>query len=747
MLVVAAIVIVTTLYSGRLMDRVSLQNQQELVDNSFSNRLKQGLSELRGVAWWDDVVTKTATGAVDTEWLNVEVGGYMVESNKHSRIIIVDEANSPIYSYGEKGALKPSHIKQHLADLKPIIEQARGGPNVSPRLGAKAPPGELYEWTDDGRKHSRGFGGLATIDGKPAIAMAMLITPSDETAKVSPVRRLVLSVIDVTPELIASFGRQTMITDLGFQQPLALKGGSLALKADTGTSHSIANIGWTPKRPGTEMVRRLLPMIVVALLIAGVLMVVLMRKLLSSTASLASREREAQHLANHDALTGLPNRRKLELELFMRAGRANSSPTRLAVAVVDLDRFKDINDTLGHHAGDDLIRSVGERLRQNLRADDFIARLGGDEFAILRECKELADADQLSSTIASAFATPFAVTGHQIEANASVGMAIAGYERAIEDLVREADIALYEAKDRGRGCTVRFAPAMAKRIEERRSLEIDLKIAIANKALTMHYQPIVEAATGIVSSVEALVRWQCPKHGNVGPDIFVPIAEETGMMADLGRFVIEQAIEDSKRWPQLSTAINISPAQLRSSSILHDLIEPTKRHGVSPKNITIEITESVLMANDQRTLRTLNILKDSGFSIALDDFGSGYSSLAYVRDFPFDRLKIDRSFVTGLDDTSRSVEIVKAVVNFGKILGRDVVAEGIETEQEMQAMQAAGVTHLQGYLFSRPLSAAHVEAMVNVTGRLTASRTTERNVEHQSAIAPTASQAKIRRVV
>jgi EAL domain-containing protein (putative c-di-GMP-specific phosphodiesterase class I) len=242
----------------------------------------------------------------------------------------------------------------------------------------------------------------------------------------------------------------------------------------------------------------------------------------------------------------------------------------------------------------------------------------------------------------------------------------------------------------------------------------------------MHYQPIVDAHTGAVESVEALVRWTCPKHGAVPPDVFVAIAEETGLMADLGKFVIEQAVEDSTRWPHIKTAINISPAQLRSSSIVQDLLKPTRAHNVLPSQIIIEITESMLLSNDVRTIRTLNILKDHGFSIALDDFGTGYSSLAYIRDFPFDKLKIDRSFVTGQGLSERSIDIIKAVVNFGRILGREVVAEGIETEQEMQAMQSAGVTHLQGYLFSKPLPAAHIEALIATSGRLTAARTIDR---------------------
>jgi predicted signal transduction protein with EAL and GGDEF domain len=287
--------------------------------------------------------------------------------------------------------------------------------------------------------------------------------------------------------------------------------------------------------------------------------------------------------------------------------------------------------------------------------------------------------------------------------------------------MREADIALYEAKASGRGCDVRFEAAMGQKIEKRRMIEVDLKTAIAQNELSVLYQPIVEASTGQISSVEALCRWTSARHGQVPPDVFIPIAEEAGLMADLGRFVIARAVEDSLRWPQLHTAINVSAAQLRSVSILEDLIAPTQRHGVSPERITIEITESVLLSNDGHTTRMLQTLKDCGFALALDDFGTGYSSLAYIRDFPFDRLKIDRSFVHGLKNSERALAIIEAVANFGRILGKDVVAEGIETEAEMQAMQKVGCTHLQGWLFAKALPAERIEAMVAL-GRLSAIR-------------------------
>ncbi len=734
MLAVSAMLVALTFYSGRAMDREEVARQRALVDNVLTSRLQRGIGELRSVAWWDEALQNSSAEGFNVEWLDQEIGSYMKESYHHDRIMILDEDNRPVYAYGDDEGLNSPNLARDLLAGAAVIRQARGGPDVSRRVETSAKPGELYETAKyNGRRFSRGFGAIVKIEGKPALALASLITPSYDTSGTPPKRRIVMTVINITPDVLKEIGREILMPDLSFGAKNDARLGIYALMTDDGKS-TLGTLRWTPKRPGNELVKTVLPYIFGALIVAGLIMGFLILRVMGATQRLALREEEAQHLANHDVVTGLPNRRNLEAELFRRSGLNYQSGHRLTCAVLDLDRFKDINDTLGHSAGDALISVVGERMRSALREEDFLSRLGGDEFAILRVCKVLNDVDDLSDTLTQCFATPFPVLGHQIEIGTSIGIAVSGMDRAIEDLMREADIALYEAKAKERGSIVRFAPAMASKIEQRRMLEIDLKHAIANRSLTMVYQPIVEASTGAVDSVEALVRWNSAKHGAVSPDVFVAIAEETGMMADLGRFVIEQVFEDSKRWPQISTAINISPAQLRSASIVQDLMGPARKHGVSPSQITLEITESVLMANDVRTLRTLNILKEDGFSLALDDFGTGYSSLAYVRDFPFDKLKIDRSFVSGQDDQKRSVEIIQAVVNFGLILGRDVIAEGIETEQEMQAMQAAGVTHLQGYLFSKPVSASHVEALVAASGRLSATRTANTATEHSTTV-------------
>ena len=741
--VLAAMLLSVAFYSANSMDRTSIERQRALVDNAISLRLAQSLSELRSVAWWDEMVLKSRGDQFDPDWLDIEVGVFVTTSYSHDRVLILGEDNNPVYGFWSDTRMSAPEMQRFTRAIKPLIDQVRGGKNVSPRIKDLSLVQEQQENSQiTERSYGRGAAAVMSVDGKPVLASIMSITPSIDMSLNSPKPRLLVSVIDLTSTVMTDIGKSVLIPDLGKRRAARAGDASLQLMSDDG--QVLGALTWGPQQEGRKFLSDILPLILSILLATAVSLTILFRMLLRSTQRLSEREREAQHLANHDVITGLPNRRSLEAELFARGGAARNGRTRLACAIVDLDRFKDINDTLGHHAGDALIGGVGARMREALDTGDFVARLGGDEFAVLRECASLSDVDSLSSTITSLFARPFEVAGHQIEAGASIGVSVSGLDRAVDDLMREADIALYQAKENARGTTVRFAPAMASTIETRRMLEIELKQAIASRALTVHYQPIVEASSGAIHAVEALLRWHSPKHGDVSPMVFVGIAEATGMMAELGRFVIERSFEDAQRWPNLQTSINISPAQLRSATLVQDLLKASRLNNVPPSRISLEITETVLMTNDERTAKTLMILKEHGFSLSLDDFGTGYSSLAYVRDFPFDKLKIDRSFVQGVGKGGKSVDIVKAVVNFGLILGREVIAEGVETEQEMQAMQAAGVTHLQGFLFSKALAAAHIEAMVAASGRLTAKRDPDLRSTFQAEDTPTPA---IRRVV
>lgn len=730
----AALLLILLFYSANSMNQSASEGQRALINNALSLRLVQSLSELRSVAWWDEMVIKSRKSGFDIDWLDVEVGVFVTTSYKHDRILILDAQNRPVYGFGADERLDRTTQEQLAELVQPLATQIRGGKNISPRITDASFTDDLAEdSTLTDRRYGRGAAAILSNKGRPVFAAAMEITPSLSKELVSKRPHILISVTDLNAAVLKDIGRSILISDLAYGTQGKLAADTFPIRSDDGKAMGVLN--WTPQQPGNSLISDLLPPILIVLIATMISIGALFKRLLGSTHELAKREVEAQYLANHDALTGLPNRRRLAARLEELRKEHDAKRTSISVACIDLDRFKDINDTLGHQAGDELIKAVARRIESCTLPGDMIARLGGDELAVIRLHKHVNEGERLANMIIGSFEAPFTVLGHEIETKASLGITSATLDRPFDDIMREADIALYEAKAMGRGRAAHFVTPMAAKLEKRHSIEIDLRRAIANRELTLNYQPIIEAATGRISSVEALVRWHSETHGHVSPEIFVGIAEETGMMAGLGHFIIEQAMEDSRRWPHLTTAINISPAQLRSSTILGELVSATKRFGVFPQMITIEITETLLMANDARTLRLLNQLKEHGFSLALDDFGTGYSSLAYIRDFPFDRLKIDRRFIKGVDQDPQALAIVEGVVNFGRILGHEIIAEGIETEQEMQAMQRAGCTHLQGFVFSRPLSADHIEALSATSSRLAAKRersalTKIKNFEH-----------------
>jgi diguanylate cyclase (GGDEF)-like protein len=420
--------------------------------------------------------------------------------------------------------------------------------------------------------------------------------------------------------------------------------------------------------------------------------------------------------AKHDALSGLPNRVEMveKIENFLRGHRVERSKLQAIAAYIDIDRFKDVNDTLGHEAGDQLIKAVGQRLKARLRPQDFLSRFGGDEFAILGMPIGSEGDAAIADRIAQAFVSPFSVHGQSIRVTASVGLAIAPDNGVTADeLMRHADIALYEAKNQGRDRAVFFSPEMAERVLHRRSIEVDLRGALEANQLRLHYQPIISCGTGAIAGVEALLRWRHPVRGEMSPAEFIPIAENSGLLPALGEWVLDQAMKDSKRWPDLEVAINLSPVQFRHVDLRTTLRELVAKHGVDPSRFVLEITENVLLEATNHTISILDSIRAMGFKTALDDFGTRYSSLAYLCNFKFDKIKIDRSFVSKMseDDTTRT--IVQSVVKLGRALGMDIVAEGVEDELEATMMTSFGCTELQGFYFSKALPAYQMTRLLS----------------------------------
>ena len=434
-------------------------------------------------------------------------------------------------------------------------------------------------------------------------------------------------------------------------------------------------------------------------------------------------ERAARRAETHaDALTGLGNRRLLDDTLAELAG-CGVDPAPLALLLVDLDRFKQVNDTLGHGVGDRLLQLVARRIRRVTRERDVLVRLGGDEFVVLVRG---APSEQVATTTAARLvelaSRPFMVDGHQVNVGASVGIAVLdGRHSALDDLVRHADLALYAAKNAGRGGWCVFEPSLETRAMERRELELALRRALALRELELVYQPQVRMPEGEVTGFEALIRWNHPDRGLVSPAEFIPLAEEIGEIDAIGEWVLQQACREAVGWPApLSVAVNVSPLQFESGRFVRSLRDALARSGLDPTRLEIEITEGVLIDNVENALAHLEAIRAMGVAVAMDDFGTGYSSLSCLNTFPFSKIKIDQSFVRG-EQTDRSRALVDAIIALGETLGMETLAEGVETREQLRRLAKGGCHALQGYLISRPIGAADIGAFLEASNDWTTS--------------------------
>ncbi|BCA05712.1 MULTISPECIES: bifunctional diguanylate cyclase/phosphodiesterase [Bradyrhizobium] len=420
------------------------------------------------------------------------------------------------------------------------------------------------------------------------------------------------------------------------------------------------------------------------------------------------------HMARHDALTGLPNR-VLFHEQLEQGLRRTGSGDQLAVLCLDLDHFKDINDSLGHPIGDALLKEVGRRLKATVGESDTVARLGGDEFAVVQIGRsEEAAARCLAGRLVEVISAPYEIDDHQIVIGVSIGISLSPQDGSnADELLKNADLALYRAKADGRGTYRFFETGMDARAQARRLLEMDLRAALQRDEFQPYYQPIRDVASGRVVVFEALLRWNHPQRGLIAPINFIPLAEETGLIVQLGEFVLRSACTDAATWPDdVDVAVNLSPVQFRNPNLIASVTAALTVSGLPARRLELEITESVLLQNSEATLTTLHELRAMGVRISLDDFGTGYSSLSYLRSFPFDKIKIDRSFVSELATREDSMAIIRAVTGLGRSLGIVTTAEGVENDAQLELLRREGCTQAQGYLFSKPRPASDVALML-----------------------------------
>jgi diguanylate cyclase (GGDEF)-like protein len=711
------ILLAIIVYAGWSANKSAYEIERALLDNALNQSIARALNEQKSIAWWDDPVIKITDRVLDMEFTDANFGVFLTETYAHDEVYILNAKDHPIYAFGDSKTLDPSAFERRRPELDALIAEIRR----DDRSKLKARPDMLTE-SGGGYRVLTGFrvarwaGHIVSIDGRPAVVAGMTIVPNIDPTLLKGTPNLLLSITYIDEAFISEVGHSLLLADLTLA-PQASKIDGIVSQAFVGDDGiSVGFLNWTSRRPGRVLLTIILPLVAFGVLAAAVLANTILRRLRRTSEELAQREAQARHEAKHDALSGLPNRVHMveRIDGFLQNRLLATHDNRAVAAYLDVDRFKDINDTLGHDAGDQLIKLVAQRLNECLRSNDFLARFGGDEFVILCAPAGAEGRSALAERVAQAFALPFPIKGQNIRVTASVGIAVAPDNGLTADeLMRHADIALYEAKDRGRDCAVVFSEEMARQVERRRAIELDLRTAIETDMLCLNYQPIISCNTGEIVGLEALLRWRHPLYGEMSPADFIPIAENAGLLPSLGEWVISHAMSDWKRWPHLEISVNLSPVQFRHVDLETTLRRLIAEYDVDPSRFTLEITEGVLLEATEHTNSILDALRSIGFKTALDDFGTGYSSLGYLCNFKFDKIKIDRSFVGRVSRVDISRTIVQSVVRIGRGLGMDIVAEGVETEFEAVMMTKLGCTELQGYYFSKPVDAEQMVELLN----------------------------------
>ena len=698
-------IVVAVLSSARRADEVAGLHEKQLLAEALDSFGARVLRETDSVATSPRAISNIRD-KFDPAWIDERIGRWLSNYFDHDAVVVFDAADEPVYSLVAKAHATPSWLAAAHPDMKSVLDYMRGrDPNLR---GAT----RLSESATESGTHAHAAV-IRNFMGHPAVLAAVAVAPADglveAAAKDAPI---VMSVEYLDSAELGQIAGQLRLASLREVTNEALPAGDFSYELTDASHNIIARFAWTPKQPGAEIVNSVIPFIAVALAGFTLLAAFVLRYMRRTATAIAAGETRLRHLAMHDPLCGLPNRIYFteRLEQVIEEVRGGRSPS--AVFYIDLDHFKDVNDTLGHPIGDELIRNVTLRLSHALRGDDLVARLGGDEFAVISSMGgDAASMMSVAQRLIAAICAPYSIGGHNIVIGASIGIAAVDKNcPEAADIMRYADMALYRAKNEGRNRACIYDAAMDADLSNRKLLEGDLREAIENDRLQLLYQPIVDKAGKSLVGVEALCRWSHPVRGQIEPAEFIAIAEHSGLIIELGAWVLRRACLDGKAWPGLTLAVNVSPLQFRRNDFFSMVERTLAETEFDPSRLELELTESVLLGNVDSAEAAMLRLKALGVRVALDDFGTGYSSLLYLRRFPFDKLKIDRSFVRSIERAADAAAIVHAVVSLGRGLGMKVTAEGVETADQQLFLRAAGVHSMQGFYFGRPVTAAEITA-------------------------------------
>jgi diguanylate cyclase (GGDEF)-like protein len=696
-------VVIAVLTSARRADEVSLNREQQLLQDSIIGKGGHLLREVESAAATLQATAKLRD-SFDPQWADRRVGKWLQNFYRQDVVVIVDRNDRITYSlFRSPGDAVAGDLSEQ---IKASLDLLRG------RLDAVPEHAVAVDARQDLAKPGRSTGLIQRFLGRSAIVGAVAVGAEADLAAGNAQAPIVFSVRYIDGALLREIGERLQLTSLREITEPAPPAGEHAIEFTDARGSAIARFAWQPTRPGGKILGSVLPFIVVALGGFALLIGLVLRYMRRSAEEIRAGESQLRHLALHDPVCGLPNRIYFgeRLETVINDVRAGGETA--AVFYIDLDHFKDVNDTLGHHIGDELILNVTQRLSRIMRGEDLVARLGGDEFAIITHCaSDSYSLQAIAGRIIAAVCAPYMISGHNIIIGASIGIAaIDRRARDAADILRYADMALYRAKNEGRNRACIYDAAMDADLSNRKLLEGDLLYAIKNDGLAAAYQPIMNSSGEKIVGVEALARWNHPTIGQIPPSQFIPIAEHSGLIIDLGEWMLRRACLDGRAWPNLTIAVNVSPLQFRRSDFVEVVERILAETDFNASRLELELTESTLLGNLDTAELSMLRLKAIGVRFALDDFGTGYSSLLYLRRFPFDKLKIDSSFVGSIEKAPDAAAIVHAVVSLGRGLGMKVTAEGVETAEQHLFLRAAGVHSMQGYRFGKPGPAGDINA-------------------------------------
>jgi diguanylate cyclase (GGDEF)-like protein len=663
---------------------------RQSVELAFAAVIEQMESLVSDNAKWDYAVDNSY-GSANQDWINDTWGEASADPN-YDTVYVIDGAGNPVSGFSG-------------GDRTDMLPNQRYGDGLQ-KLIVSLPMDKTTF------KTAAGF--VLTQAGAAVVAVAPILPYSPERSIPSDKPLLLVFSKTLTPDYVSMLGERQLLKGFRLQTNVLTGENTVPLVSSDGAT--IMHVVWDPRRPGDSAKAAMLLPALLSIAAVVACMGLLIGHALYFARGLRRSEREAWHVAHTDKLTGLPNRIAL-VEHATNTINANigQGPARVSVILADIDGFKDVNDTYGHDIGDLLLIEIAKAFSEvALNYNVFVGRLGGDEFALVAQSADISTlSGQVSNDLLAALSKPFNIQGRIAHVGVSLGVSICGKGDADpNEIIRRADVAMYTAKAEGKNRWRVYEPDLDERRNRRVAMAEELHAAVERGLVNVVYQPIVDADSKRITGVEALARWNSPKFGQVSPEDFVSVAEEFGIIEDLGFSILSKACVDALEWKDIALSVNVSPAQFRNPNFVSALLKVVDRSGLDYQRLALEVTESYVIEHKLSARRILQELQALGFKVVLDDFGTGYSSFGYLRDYHFDRLKLDRSLVCESLNDPTAMSIVAATLEVARNLNMDVTAEGVESREQADMMSVAGCTKLQGYLFGRPQSASSITALL-----------------------------------